>query len=184
MGVYINHMQHIEWTCLYLASEPLTYAGVRAVHFAAGIGLVAWGTSITLGPYCVVHAALTHSSAPPPTGFVHSRIEMTLTGVAVALATWGTKHCELFQITFNIWPLALLPPFAPILCMLGWGLTLAGVGFALLCRPPGQVIEEIITAFTVHACGVVLTVTPRGHLCTSRPKKSIRKYPEKVSQDL
>lgn len=101
MGVYINHTQHIQWMCLYWASEPLTNAGVRTVHFAAGIGLVAWGTTITLGPCCMVHATLTHSSAPPPTGFVHSWIKTASPGVAVALTTWGTKHCELFQITFN-----------------------------------------------------------------------------------
>lgn len=53
---------------------------------AAGVGLVAWGTTVTLGPCCVVHAALTHSSTPPPAGFVRGQIEMTTLGVAVALA--------------------------------------------------------------------------------------------------
>lgn len=54
---------------------------------AAGIGLVAWGTAVALGPRRVVRAVLTHPSAPPPAGFVHSRVEMTPPGVVVALAT-------------------------------------------------------------------------------------------------
>lgn len=42
--------------------------------------------------------------------------------------------------------------------------TLAGMGVALLCGPPGQVIEEVIAALAVHAGSIVLTVTPRIHL--------------------
>lgn len=38
------------------------------------------------------------------------------------------------------------------------------MGVALLCGPPGQVIEEVIAALAVHACGIVLTVTLRIHL--------------------
>lgn len=41
------------------------------------------------------------------------------------------------------------------------GLTFAGVGVALLSRPPGQVLEELRTALAVDPRCVVLAVTLR-----------------------
>ena len=69
----------------HFTDEALTYAGVGAVHSAAGVGLVARGTLVTLWPCGVVQAALTHTSAPPPAGLVHRLVKTTALGVVVTL---------------------------------------------------------------------------------------------------
>lgn len=59
---------------------------------AAGVGLEARGTLVTLWPRGVVRAALAHASAPPPAGLVPRRVEAAALGVVVALAAWGERE--------------------------------------------------------------------------------------------
>lgn len=63
----------------------LTYAGIRTVHPAVGVGLVARGTLVTFWPGGVVHTALAHTSTPPPAGLIHLWVKMTALGVVVTL---------------------------------------------------------------------------------------------------
>lgn len=68
-----------------MTKEPLTYARIRTVHLATGVRLVAWGTLVTFWTSSLVHAALTHTSTPPPTGLVHGLIKTTALGMVVTL---------------------------------------------------------------------------------------------------
>lgn len=67
----------------------LTYAGIRTVHSAVGVWLVAWGTLLTFWPCGVVHTTLTHTSTPPSTGLVQSLVKTTALGVVVTVTAWG-----------------------------------------------------------------------------------------------
>lgn len=69
--------------CFHPTEDPLTQAGIRAVHVAAGVGLVAWGTLVALWPCGVVQTSLTHTSTLPPAGLVHRRVEAAALSVAV-----------------------------------------------------------------------------------------------------
>lgn len=83
----------------HFTNEPLTRAGIRTVHAAAGVWLVTWGTLITLGSCGVVHATLTHTSTPPPTGLVQRLVKVTALGVVVALTAWGDSKGVSAQYT-------------------------------------------------------------------------------------
>lgn len=82
----------------------LTYAGVGAVHLAAGVGLVAGGTLVTLWSHRVVQTVVTHASAPPAAGLVHGLVKVAALGMIVALASCGgcTETVILFLMLFNV----------------------------------------------------------------------------------
>lgn len=71
--------------------QILTYAGVGAVHLAAGIGLVAGGTLVTLWSHRVVQTVVTHTSTSPAAGLVHGLVKVAALGMIVALASCGGR---------------------------------------------------------------------------------------------
>lgn len=75
----------------------LTYAGVGSVHPAAGVGLVARGTLVTLWSRRVVQTIVTDASTSPAAGLVHVLVKVTALGVIVALAACrGSIHSMSF----------------------------------------------------------------------------------------
>lgn len=69
----------------------LTYAGVGAVHLAAGVGLVAGGTLVTLWSHRVVQTVVAHASASPAAGLVHGLVKVAALAMIVALASCGGR---------------------------------------------------------------------------------------------
>lgn len=87
---------HHRYAACLKVKQILTYAGVGAVHLAAGVGLVAGGTLVTLWSRRVVQAVVAHASTPPAAGLIGGLVKVAALGVVVALTSCGGTPETLF----------------------------------------------------------------------------------------